>query len=45
MNEKMYNLCKSPGAAFMELAHSTTEELQRLFDEVMFVVAAVGNAE
>ena len=43
LNSKMYDLCKSEGRLPVELAISTSEELRRLFESHMFVVAAAGN--
>lgn len=40
INDRMYQLCKIQDAPFVKLAYSTSEELIRLFETEMFVVAA-----
>ena len=45
INEKMYELCKMQDAPFVNLTYSTSEELMKLFETEMFVVAAAGRRE
>ena len=45
INDKMYQLCKVKDAPFVNLAHSTSDELMKLFETEMFVVAAAGSSE
>ena len=40
INDKMYQMCKMQDAPFVNLAYSTSEELTKLFETEMFVVAA-----
>ena len=43
LNKQMYNLCRMDDAPFVNLKHSTSEELLKLFETEMFIVAAVEN--
>ena len=45
INDKMYQMCKVKDAPFVNLAYSTSEELMKLFETEMFVVAAAGSSE
>ena len=45
INDKMYQMCKMQDAPFVNLAYSTSEELMKLFETEMFVVAAAGSTE
>ena len=45
LNDKMYQMCKIQDAPFVNLAYSTSEELMKLFETEMFVVAAAGSTE
>ena len=45
VNKQMYNLCRMDDAPFVQLKHSTAEELLRLFETEMFVVAAVESTD
>ena len=45
LNSGMYQYCKSDDDLFVHLKASTAEELRRLFETDMFVVAAAGHTE
>ena len=45
LNYDMYQLCKSEKEPFFHLETSTADQLQEVFLEHMFVVAAAGHTE